>query len=560
MKKSTFYRILCLILVITMLPLAIPTVTAANDELNLSAWSAVCMDYDTGEILYAKDIDSMRVPASMTKIMTAYIIYEELEKGTITKDSMFEISDYARSVSYDSTYPMRVPLYDKYISVDQALQNILIPSASATCIVAAENISGSEEAFVQRMNETALRLGMKAEYQNSHGAKVHYMTCRSVAILVREFIAAYPDVLNYTSMTSTTYSNYTWENTNKLLTDYKYEGCDGFKTGTIAESGYCLAATAIRDGRRVITVVMGATDNQTRHTDSIKLLDYGFEELERRDADRENCSIELVNPNGYELRIGAQVNLGLKFTNLSASFDPSFTVYADNNKLGTFSAHAYEGAIVDVPVCLDDTFAGKSSVVIDVYVHLNEDRHLTGEFAVSDKATSSFIDIAYHWAEEEITAAASSGWIEGYSDGTFRPDEKITRAEFVTILARILELESQTENPFSDTQGHWAEETISAMAQAGYVKGYGDVFKPDQTISRQEAAAIFYRVYQPASAEVTDFNDSDQIADYAKQAVSALAALGVLEGYEDGSFRPNGSLTRAECVKILVLLQTTEEP
>ena len=171
-----------------------PTVTAD---------AAVVMDYDTGEVLYAKDADEMRVPASMTKVMTAYLIFEELEAGNLTLDTMVPISAQNAHISRNAAYPMSVPLPSGgQVSVEDLLKLILVPSASASCIVMAEYISGSEAAFVQRMNATAQRLGMTAEYKNSHGAHVHYLTARSQAILVREFIHRFPQILDYTSLTS----------------------------------------------------------------------------------------------------------------------------------------------------------------------------------------------------------------------------------------------------------------------------------------------------------------------------------------------------------------------
>ena len=151
----------------------------------------------------------------------------------------------------------------------------------------ADYISGSEEAFVERMNETAERLGMTAEYENCHGAHVHYMTARSQAILVRECIQRFPGMLEYTSATSVTLPDgRTYENTNGLLRggDYEYPGADGFKTGTIPEAGRCLSATAVQDGHRIISVIMHSDTEETRHTDSIALLDYGFAVLAQEDA------------------------------------------------------------------------------------------------------------------------------------------------------------------------------------------------------------------------------------------------------------------------------------
>ena len=282
-KASLFTRITALTLLFALLLTS--TVVAATPPTppNVTADSAIVMDYDTGEVLYEKDADTMRVPASMTKVMTAYIIFEELEAGNLTLDTMVPVSNTNADRSRSSSYPAMVPLpYGKSQSVDTLLKLILIPSASASCIVMADYISGSEAAFVQRMNETAKRLGMTAEYENSHGAHVHYLTARSQAILVREFIRRFPQVLEYTSMTGVTFNGKYYPNTNKLLPglDYAYDGVDGFKTGTISAAGYCLSATAVKNGRRIISVVMHADDDKTRHTDTTALLDYGFAMLE----------------------------------------------------------------------------------------------------------------------------------------------------------------------------------------------------------------------------------------------------------------------------------------
>ena len=125
---------------------------------------------------------------------------------------------------------------------------------------------------------------MTAQYENCHGAHVHYITARSQAILVRECIRRFPQMLDYTSRTSMTFNGKTYANTNQLLpgAEFAYEGVDGFKTGTINAAGYCLSATAQRGDQRIITVVMHSSNNTTRHTDSQKLLDYGFQLLEER--------------------------------------------------------------------------------------------------------------------------------------------------------------------------------------------------------------------------------------------------------------------------------------
>ena len=207
--------------------------------LNFEAESAFVMDGDTGEELYSYNGDVARVPASMTKVLTAYIIYQELEAGTITLDTPVKISHNVALKSRDSSYPTAVPLTEgATYTVDTLLHLIMIPSASASCIAMAEHISGSESAFVTRMNATAKSLGLNATYYNCHGAQPNYITPRSQATLTKIFIDTYPDILRITSKSGFSFNGSYYNNTNHLLnTLAPYEGLDGFKTGTISQAG-----------------------------------------------------------------------------------------------------------------------------------------------------------------------------------------------------------------------------------------------------------------------------------------------------------------------------------
>ncbi len=289
-QKRLLSMLLALVMVIG---LALP---AGAVQLNIHAPSAVVMDYQTGEILYAKDPDTARVPASMTKVLTAYIMYEEMARGNLSKTDLVTISPHVAQISRDRSYPQPVPLNaGGTYSVDELLNLIMIPSASASCIAIAEHISGSEQAFVKRMNETAKSFGMDATYYNCHGARVNYITARSMAILVRKFIQDYPDILNYTRKSSYNFRGHTYGNTNHLLDTMYYEGADGFKTGTIAAAGYCVATTATRNNRRIISIVMKSSSTSQRFVDSRILLDYGFAEVARRDAAREKTYLKELN-------------------------------------------------------------------------------------------------------------------------------------------------------------------------------------------------------------------------------------------------------------------------
>ena len=271
---------------------ALPTASA----LSFAAESAFVMDGDTGEELYSYNGDVARVPASMTKVLTAYIIYQELEAGNLALDTPVKISHNAAVKSRDANYPTAVPLTEgATYTVDTLLHLIMIPSASASCIAMAEHISGSESAFVTRMNQTADDLGLNATYYNCHGAQPNYITARSQAKLTKTFIDTYPDILRITSKSGFSFNGSYYNNTNHLLnTMAPYKGLDGFKTGTIAEAGYCVTTTAVRNGRRFIAVVMKSTSDSQRFADSRQLLDYGFEQIRLRDASRAATGVSIT--------------------------------------------------------------------------------------------------------------------------------------------------------------------------------------------------------------------------------------------------------------------------
>jgi len=282
MKKFVFVALFLLFS-----PLA---VTYANSP-DITAPIAVVMCYDTGEILYERNMEQRWIPASMTKIMTAFIVYEEIAAGNLTHDTLVTVSANASRFSNDRRVEGTfVPLRSgAEITVETLLRLVMLPSGNAAAMVLAEHISGTEAAFVERMNETAVDLGMYSSFTNSHGAFAHHSNAYSIAILIREFIQRHPDILRITAMPSMQFSGNTYNNTNRLLSTHPFEGADGFKTGTIRAAGWGHSTTALRDGRRVIAVLMNTRNNDTRQNESRILLQFGFDELARRDqaaADR----------------------------------------------------------------------------------------------------------------------------------------------------------------------------------------------------------------------------------------------------------------------------------
>ena len=477
-------RLLALTLLFALLLTSVVFAADAPKKPAITADSAIVIDYDTGETLYEKDADTMRVPASMTKVMTAYIIFEELESGNLTLDTMVPISAANAQKSRDGkSYPTSVPLTaGSSVSVDTLLKLILIPSASASCIVMAEYISGTEAAFVQRMNETAKRLGMTAEYKNSHGAHVHYLTARSQAILVREFIHRFPQILDYTSMTGVTFNGKWYSNTNKLLPglDYAYPGADGFKTGTITAAGYCLSATAVKNGRRIISVVMHSDNDRTRHTDSTALLNYDFAMLEYQSPYTD------VAYHWCREDVAALKDLGVELHPDGDSFRPDANVTRAEFAAMLYTALEQSGALPEAPE--EETVPPAETA---------ETAETVEEAAPAEEPQApAFADVEGHWAQTYIEEATGLGLISGTGSDTFSPDRAITRQEMMVLIDRCVDLPDQNGLGFSDDGqiAFWALEAAARTAAAGLFQGDNGRLMPTDTASRAQAAAVINRV------------------------------------------------------------------
>jgi len=279
--KKTIPLLCALLLCVSLFTVATPSAQAAPV---ITAQAAVVLDFETGEILFERNMHVSRPPASMTKIMTAYIVFEEIAAGNLTLDTYIPISHHASHFARDAWPGHLILTAGHYYSVETLLRLIMLPSHNGACIALAEYISGSEEAFVVRMNQAAERLGMDAVYENSHGLWGNSKSAYATAILLRDFITNHPDILRISSMRSFTFKGATVNNTNRILSETHI---DGFKTGTTAAAGPCLASTAYRDGQRVIVVTMASSNNDNRFLDSQRLLNFGLEEAARRAAARD---------------------------------------------------------------------------------------------------------------------------------------------------------------------------------------------------------------------------------------------------------------------------------
>ncbi len=251
-----------------------PSATSRQEAITVNAKSAVLMEGASGQVLVAQNKDEKIAPASFVKVLTLYVVYDMIQNGKIKLTDEVYISKKAWETG-DSK--MFVGLGSK-IPLEEIIKGIAVASGNDACVAVAEHISGSTDMFVKVMNDTAQKLGMtSSHFENPHGlpSSQQYTTTYDMAVLARRYINDLPpEALKVHSMLEYTYSGIRQDNRNTLLR--KDPTVDGLKTGYIAEAGYHLLATAKRDERRLIAVVMGAKTRAIRAEESLKLLNYGY--------------------------------------------------------------------------------------------------------------------------------------------------------------------------------------------------------------------------------------------------------------------------------------------
>lgn len=244
-------------------------------ELTLTSHAALLMEKSTGEILYAQNEHDALPPASVTKIMTVLLTMEAIDSGRIALDDMVTVSAYAAGMGGSHVFLAE----GEQMSVDDLLKAVCVSSGNDAAVALAEHVAGVTELFVEQMNNRARELGMKdTHFVNCTGltAEGHVTSAHDIALMSRELLLHHPEVRNYTTIWMDTLRSGTFglSNTNKLIRFY--EGATGLKTGFTQEAGYCISATAERDGMELIAVIMKGTTSDSRNTDAKTLLNYGF--------------------------------------------------------------------------------------------------------------------------------------------------------------------------------------------------------------------------------------------------------------------------------------------
>ncbi|MFK2827223.1 D-alanyl-D-alanine carboxypeptidase family protein [Bacillus sp. B190/17] len=321
-KKGVIFMLSLLLAISFLQPL--PRVQA-EELVNVNASAAILIDSESGQILYEKNADEMRGIASMTKMMTEYLLLEAIKEKKVTWDQEYTVSEYVYKISQDrslSNVPLR--LGEKY-NVRELYEAMTIYSANAATIALAETIAGSEAEFVKLMNKKGKELGLeKYRFVNASGLSnkdlkgmhpkpgtvedENMMSARTTAELAFYLIKDHPEVLKTASVTKKKFREGTddetnMENWNWMLPSlvFGYEGMTGLKTGSTNFAGYCFTGTAERDGKKFISVIMDAKDEKgkgspkARFTETKKLLDYGFNQLDRQEIIKKGKTVK-----GYE--------------------------------------------------------------------------------------------------------------------------------------------------------------------------------------------------------------------------------------------------------------------
>lgn len=283
MKKRILIAFLCLIIFGTTFGLPQPSCAdETTGGILLTCPSAILMEASTKSVIYEKAPDERRSPASITKIMTAILIFDAIESGKISLEDEVVTSAYAKSMGGSQVYLEE----GEKQTVDTLIKCIMVSSGNDASVAMAEYIAGSESSFVQMMNERAASLGMEnTHFEDCCGltdSDNHYTTARDIALMAQELITRYPQIKSYTTIWMENITHVTMQgskefglaNTNKLLKQYPYT--TGLKTGSTNKAKYCVCATANKDGVELIAVIMGCPNYKDRFTEAQSLLQFGY--------------------------------------------------------------------------------------------------------------------------------------------------------------------------------------------------------------------------------------------------------------------------------------------
>lgn len=314
LTKGMSFLLIAIVMVTTII--GQPLSAKAAETLELQAESAILVDSETGKILFSKNPDIALPPASMTKMMTEYLVHDAIENGEIEWGTTTQISNYAYSISADSSFSGIGLTQDKPYTVEELYNAMAVFSDNGTTIALAELIAGSEGDFVKMMNDKAKEMGLPDyKFVNSTGlpnsslgenvpkgtspSDTNLLSAKSAAILAYNLVNDYPESLDISSQIESEFEGYTVENLNWMLPheatylqQFHYEGVDGLKTGHTDLAGYCFTGTAQVDNNRLISVVMKTESEAARFEQTAKLLNYGFNNFDQKELFAKGYQLE----------------------------------------------------------------------------------------------------------------------------------------------------------------------------------------------------------------------------------------------------------------------------
>ena len=344
---------------ITLVVLPFPVQAA---QLTVAGKSAALMDVTTGTVLYESNSHERLAPASVTKVMTMLLIMEAVDSGKIAMTDTVTASETAAAKGGSQIYLKA----GETMSVSDMLKSIAVSSANDCACAMAEHIAGSEEAFVEQMNQRAAQLGMADTHfvnctglDDGENAAAHKTSAHDIALMSRELLKNHPDIKKFTTIWMDTVRNGTFglSNTNKLVRFY--QGATGLKTGFTSGAGYCLSASAQRDGMELIAVVMGADTSASRNAACKQLLDYGFANfavITPELPESEPVAVKLGKADSVEAVLGESSGLLIEkaqraSVSMELSVEESVTApVSRGQRLGTLTLKAGEQILTEVPL------------------------------------------------------------------------------------------------------------------------------------------------------------------------------------------------------------------
>jgi len=330
-----------------------------------AASSYYLFDFNSGRVLAEKEPDKRVAPASLTKIMTVYVVFNELKAGHLKLDEKVTISQNAWETGGSKMFVE----VNKQVSVEDLLQGVIIQSGNDASVALAEHVAGSEQTFATMMNEQAARLGMNnSHFENSMGLPTpnHYSSARDLAILARSLIREFPEYYRWDSQKEFTYNGITQQNRNQLL--WRDPSVDGIKTGFTDDAGYCMVASAKREDMRLISVVMGTASAAARANESQTLLNYGFRFFETHklfDANTVMAEAKVKKGETSKLNVGVTEDVYVTaprkhFAELKAETQIDKALLAPINKgdsVGTLNVNLGNEVVLSRPLVAMDSIA-----------------------------------------------------------------------------------------------------------------------------------------------------------------------------------------------------------